>query len=90
MSSYITIIGLEVHVQLSTADGVLEVRLGPAWFLDQQKLTIEKGDRIDVTGSKVHLASGDSLIAQQVRKGEATLTLRDESGVPAWAGWRRR
>jgi hypothetical protein len=30
-----------------------------------------------------------ALIAAEVKKGDALLRLRDESGIPAWAGWRK-
>lgn len=30
-----------------------------------------------------------AVIAVEVRKGDRTLTLRDASGIPVWAGWRR-
>jgi hypothetical protein len=29
------------------------------------------------------------IIAAEIKKGDALMTLRDNSGIPAWAGWRR-
>lgn len=83
--------GRGVHLQVKGTDGrAVEVRLGPAWYLEQQQLTIQKGDQVEVTGSEVQHPAGTVLVAQSVKKGDATLTLRDGNGVPAWAGWRQR
>ncbi len=79
--------GEGVHLQLTTSDGNLEVHLGPAWYLDQ-KLTVKQGDTLEVTGSKRTTPRGTFLVAQSVRSGDATVTLRDASGVPVWAGAR--
>jgi hypothetical protein len=81
--------GQGVHLDLKTADGVLEVHLGPAWFLDSQALKVQKGDKLEVTGSKLQVA-GPALIAQVVKRGDASLTLRDANGVPLWARRGRR
>ncbi len=40
-------------------------------------------------GSRVTVAGKPALIAAEVTKGDALLKLRDDSGIPAWAGWRR-
>ncbi len=82
--------GQGVHLDLKTADGVLAVHLGPAWFLDKQALKVQKGDALEVTGSKVQLGAGPALIAQMVKRGDASLTLRDANGVPVWARRGRR
>jgi hypothetical protein len=74
-----------VHAELKTSDGTLDVHLGPAAYLSQQKLDLAKGDQIEVTGSKVQFGGKPALIAQQVKKGETSITLRDESGRPVWA-----
>lgn len=82
--------GHATFVQLRTSPTeTVEVHLGPAWFLDQQKLAFSKGDSLEVTGSKVAGRNGEVLVAQHVRRGEQALTLRDANGVPVWAGSRR-
>ena len=79
-----------VHVDLKTADGTFDVHLGPAAYLDRQALSIAKGDTLEVTGSKLPGAKTATLIAQSVKKGEKSLTLRDADGIPAWAARGRR
>lgn len=52
-------------------------------------MKFEKGDAIDVKGSLIKIAGKDLLIAAEVKKNGETIVLRDEHGVPAWAGRRR-
>ncbi len=78
------------HLILNTATGTLEVHLGPSSYIDAQKISFAKGDRIEVVGSKVKIGAADALIARQVTKDGKTLTLRDAQGVPQWSRGRRR
>jgi hypothetical protein len=43
-----------------------------------------------VKGSRVTLAGKPALIAAEIKKGDTTLTLRDDNGFPAWSAMRRR
>lgn len=78
-----------IHLQLKSATETVSVHLGPSWYIERLDTRIEKGDRIEVKGSRVTVAGKPALIAAEVKKGAALLKLRDESGIPAWAGWRR-
>jgi hypothetical protein len=51
---------------------------------------IEPKDTIEVKGSRTTVAGKPAIIAAEVKKGDELLKLRDESGFPVWAGWRRR
>ncbi len=77
-----------MHLQLKTGDETLDVHLGPAWYLQNQDIQIQPQDKIEVTGSKVNFAGQPAIMAASVKKGDATLMLRDESGFPVWHGWR--
>ena len=79
-----------IHLTLKTASGTVSVHLGPAWYIYKQDISIEPRDKIEVRGSMVMIDGKPALIAAEVKKGDETLTLRDESGFPAWSGWRRR
>jgi hypothetical protein len=80
--------GIEIVIERSSGDAV--VHLGPAWFIEKQKLQVKKGDEVKVEGSSVMLQDKEVVLAATLQKGKDTLQLRDASGVPAWAGWRRR
>ncbi len=79
-----------VHLTLKLEKEALSVHLGPAWYLDNQEFEVEKGDKIEVKGSRVLFNDKPALIAVTVKKGDLTLTLRDEDGFPLWSGWRKR
>lgn len=77
-----------MHLQLKTDDETLDVHLGPAWYLQNQDIQIQPGDKIEVTGSKVDFNRQPAVMAASVKKGDTTLMLRDDSGFPVWHGWR--
>ena len=79
-----------VHVQLKTEQETIAVHLGPAWFIDRQKIKVERGDTITVTGSRVTFKDAPAIIASEIKKGDAVLKLRDANGFPVWAGRGRR
>lgn len=78
-----------VHVMLKTDKEAISVHLGPEWYIERLDTKIEKGDKIEVKGSRVTFADKPVIIAAEVKKGDSTLMLRDSIGIPAWAGWRR-
>jgi hypothetical protein len=81
--------GMGIHLQLRTEKETIPIHLGPAWFIERLDTKVEKGDMIEVKGSKVSFDGKPAIIAAEVKKGEATLILRDAAGVPVWSGWRR-
>lgn len=78
-----------VHVTLQTEKGALSVHLGPEWYVERLDTKIAKGDSIEVRGSRITYNDKPAIVAAEVKKGDAVLKLRDENGIPAWAGWRR-
>jgi hypothetical protein len=78
-----------IHLTLKTDKGTVDVHLGPEWYIERQDAKIEKGDTIEVKGSRVSIAGKPAIIAAEVKKGDSTLVLRDANGIPAWAGWRK-
>lgn len=79
-----------VHLQVKTENETVDVHLGPAWYIENQDISIETKDKIEVTGSRVTFAGTEEpvIIAASVKKGDTTLKLRDEQGFPIWSGWR--
>ena len=78
-----------VHILLKTEKETIPVHLGPAWYIERLDTKLEKGDKVEVKGSKITFNGKPAIIAAEVKKGDSVLILRDSSGVPAWAGWRR-
>jgi hypothetical protein len=82
--------GYGVHLMLKTDSGEISVHLGPGWYLDKQALKIAAGDRIEVRGSRITFEGQPAIIAAEVKKGDQSLKLRDDNGLPAWRGQGRR
>lgn len=78
-----------VHLVVKTATGDVSVHLGPQWYLENQDVKIEPKDKVEIKGSRVTVEGKPTVIAAEVKKGDETLKLRDDAGVPMWAGWRR-
>jgi hypothetical protein len=78
-----------IHVTLKGDAAPVDVRLGPADYLEQQHFQVIKGDVIEVVGSKVTIAGAEAVLARTVKKGETPVVLRDENGMPKWARTRR-
>ncbi len=75
-------------LMLKTDQGSLPVHLGPFWYLQQQGITLQVGDPLEVTGSQVTMQGKPALIAREVKVDGNTLKLRDEQGLPLWRGGR--
>src|SRR5678816_1508793 len=79
-----------IHMNVKTDKETISVHLGPSWYLENQDVKIEPKDKVEVKGAKTTFAGKPAIIAAEVKKGDETLKLRDESGFPVWSGWRRR
>jgi hypothetical protein len=65
----------------------LRIYVCPKPFEEEMGITFSKGDRVDVTGSKVKQEDAEIILARQVVKGTDTLMFRDDKGNPVW-DWR--
>ncbi|MGB8493234.1 MAG: hypothetical protein WCE53_02425 [Candidatus Acidiferrum sp.] len=74
-----------LHLILKTDKESLTVLVGPSGFVKEKNFAFAKGDQIEVTGSKVKYNNTDVIIAREIKKGDKTLTLRDEKGIPEWS-----
>lgn len=74
------------HLTVKEADETREVMLGPANFITGKGFAFAKGDSVEVTGSRITMGVMKFVIAREVIKDGKTLTLRDKTGTPQWAG----
>lgn len=77
------------HLVLNTGSGALTVYAGPSWFL-QDKVQLVRGDRIEVTGSRINVDGKPGIVAKEIKKGASVVVLRNNDGTPLWAGHGRR
>jgi hypothetical protein len=75
-----------VTVTLKTGTETIPVQLGPESFVQRLAFRIEKGDKIEVTGSRISVDGKSLMLAAQIKKGAQALAIRNSAGVPAWAG----
>ncbi|MHB8069939.1 MAG: DNA-binding protein [Desulfobaccales bacterium] len=75
-----------VHLQVKTAKETMMVVLGPASYLEQQKMKIAVGDKVEIKGSRVQHPQMALLIAGELKKGDQVVKLRDDQGKPLWSG----
>lgn len=78
--------GMGVHLVLKTDKETETILVGPQGFLTQKNFSFSNGDQIEVTGSKVKYGNTEAIIAREIKKGDKTLTLRNEQGIPLWSG----
>lgn len=78
-----------VQLTLKTESETLPVFLGPHPYIDQQGVKITALDRIQVRGSRITVQGKPAIIAQEIRRGNQVLKLRDEKGVPLWSPQKR-
>jgi hypothetical protein len=79
-----------VHLKVKTDKETLPVHLGPRSYLDKQDMKFSEGDKVEVTGSRVTMDGKPAIIAKEVKKDDQSLELRDDRGVPKWAGQGQR
>ena len=77
------------HAVVKTQNGVLDVHVGPSYFLMKEGLSLEKGDSVKMTGSKVTVNGQEAFIAREVKKAGKIYVLRDSAGKPMWSGAKR-
>ena len=79
-----------VHLLVNTGKETVEIHLGPSWYLEERDFEFVPEDKIAITGSRININGEPAIIASQIKKGNATLILRDENGFPLWRGrgWR--
>ena len=80
--------GAGIGLKLNTGKETLIVHLGPLWYIERQDMKIAAGDTVEIKGVKAARMGQDIFIAGEVKKGSEVLKLRDESGIPLWAGAR--
>jgi DNA/RNA endonuclease YhcR with UshA esterase domain len=70
---------------LKLEDGkTLEVHVAASQMMKTYEITLNKGDQVEVTGSKVKFGGEDTILARQVVRGNDIYVFRDKNGKPAW------
>lgn len=76
------------HLVVKTDTGTVLIQVAPADFLKEIDTSFKKGDQIEVVGAKSMGSEGEEILAREITVGNNSTTLRDDNGVPVWAGWK--
>ncbi len=77
--------GMGAHFNLKMADGkIIEVHLASTKFVKSYELVFNKGDEVEVIGSKVEFEGADAILAREVKRGTDDFVFRDPQGKPIW------
>jgi hypothetical protein len=76
------------HLLVKTDQGLVLVQVAPAAFLKEMDTSYKKGDVVQVVGAKALDATEEQVLAREITIGADSVTLRDDKGVPVWAGWK--
>lgn len=77
--------GMELLVQ--AGDELIQVHLGPVWYVEKQGREFKPGDKITVRGAKAMFHHEPVLIAEHIVRSKRMMKLRDEQGHPLWEAW---
>jgi hypothetical protein len=75
-------------LMVKTDSKTVLVHVAPADFLKEIETTFNKGEEIQVVGCKAPDTAEEEILAREITVGQNTTTLRDDKGVPVWAGWK--
>ena len=77
-----------VHLVVKCDDKTVLVQVAPSDFLKEIDTTFNKGDTVTVVGAKEVGSGEEQIMAREITDGKNTATLRDDKGIPIWAGWK--
>jgi 23S rRNA U2552 (ribose-2'-O)-methylase RlmE/FtsJ len=76
------------HLVVKCADKTVLVHLAPGGFLKELDTSFKAGDQVTVVGAKAPDTNAEEILAREITVGNNTTTLRDDKGIPVWAGWK--
>ncbi len=79
-----------VYLLLQTTREVVDIHLGPSWYVNHQDFRIQRGDHVTVKGARILFGDGSAVMAIEIVKGEEALQLRGTEGYPAWIAWKKK
>lgn len=75
------------YLVVKTDTASVLVRVAPAAFLKEMDTSFAVGNQVQVTGAKALNVAEEQILAREIIIGTNTVTLRDDKGIPVWAGW---
>ena len=76
--------GLGFHFILKVQDKPIEIHVTSSKFMKSYGLALNRGDHVEVVGSKVNFEGVETIFAREVIRGNETFAFRDKAGRPLW------
>jgi DNA/RNA endonuclease YhcR with UshA esterase domain len=77
--------GLGFHFILKMQDTKsIEVHVATSKFVKTNEMGLNKGDQVEVVGSKVKFEGTETILARQITHGDEIFVFRFKDGKPAW------
>lgn len=76
-----------IHLMLKSGTETSFIHVAPETFLKEMDVSFDKGDTVEVLGSKIKVDGQDEVLAREITKNGNQLTLRDKKGMPIWSVW---
>ena len=76
---------LGTHLQLQTAQGIVDAHLGSGSFASTKSLGLATGQSVSITGMMTDVGGGPVLLARVLTTSNRIFILRNERGIPARA-----
>jgi hypothetical protein len=72
------------HLMVKLDGKVYEVHLAPTKFVKSYDAIFQKGDIVEIIGTKVKFQGVDAILARQITRGPDQFVFRDPKGNPIW------
>jgi len=76
--------GVGAHLMVKLDGKIYEVHVGPAKFVKSYDAIFQKGDAIEITGTKIKFQGVDAILVRQISRGPDDFVFRDPKGNPIW------
>jgi DNA/RNA endonuclease YhcR with UshA esterase domain len=60
------------------------LHLAATKYVKSYEMVFNKGDEVEVTGSKVKFNGADTILVREITRGQDSFVFRDEKGKPVW------
>lgn len=76
-----------IHLIVKSGTETYFVHVAPETFLKEMEFSVNKGDSVEVLGSKIKVDGQEEILAREITDNNNQLTLRDKKGMPIWSVW---
>jgi hypothetical protein len=76
--------GMGSHFMIKVDGKLMEVHIAPTKFVKSYEVAFQKGDTVEITGTKVVFEGIDAILAREIKRGNDDFIFRDPQGKPIW------